>query len=81
MRVLNKKTVKVVRIEYSVRNTGVTADDIRDFVRNALGVDCFVAIHPGRVKIVLSSPVPESALETIDSYLKEHMDGVRVVTM
>ena len=71
---------KYMRVEYSVKNVGKTADDVRQYINDKLGTECFVALHPNRLKITFSSPVPEEGLKIVDQYVTEEMDGTRVVT-
>jgi len=71
---------KYMRVEYSVKNVGKTADEVRQYVIDKLGIECFVALHPNRLKITFSSPIPEEGLEIIDQYVIEEFDGTRVVT-
>jgi len=71
---------KYMRVEYSIKNVGKTADDVRQYVIDKLGIECFVALHPNRLKITFSSPVPEEGLKIIDQYVVEEFDGTRVVT-
>jgi len=70
---------KYMRVEYSVKNVGKTADDVRQYINDKLGIECFVALHPNRLKITFSSPIPDKGIKIIDDYVKEEMDGTRVV--
>ena len=72
---------RVYRVEYTVKNTGRTADEIRKFIKDKMSIECFVAVHPNRVKVTFSSAVPESALEILDEYISEQMEGKRIVTL
>jgi len=70
---------KYMRVEYSVKDVGKTADDVRQYINDKLGIECFVALHPNRLKITFSSPVPEEGLKIVDQYVTEELDGTRVV--
>lgn len=71
--------VKYIRVEYSVKNVGKTADEVREYIKEKLGIECFVALHPNRLKITFSSPIPEEGLKLVDKYVTEELDGNRVI--
>ncbi|RLC80664.1 MAG: hypothetical protein DRJ03_21270 [Chloroflexi bacterium] len=65
-------------VEYTIKKTGKTADEIREKIRSELAVDCFVELHPNRLKVHLSSEIPREGVRILDKIIEENLDGRRI---
>lgn len=70
--------VKVSVVHYSVKNTGVTADEVREFIKDKYGIDAYVSLHPLRLIVRFTSPVPEDSLKILDKFVYEKLDGHQI---
>ncbi|RLF43610.1 MAG: hypothetical protein DRN17_06050 [Thermoplasmata archaeon] len=73
--------MKYRRIEYSIKNTGINAEKVREFIRQTYKVDAFVTVYPGRLKIIVSDGISSKKIDKLDNYIREQMDGKRVVAV
>ena len=73
--------MKYRRIEYTIKDTGINAKRIREFIKQTYKVDAFVARYPGRLKIIVSDGISSKKIDKLDNYIKEQMDGKRVVAV
>ena len=66
---------KISIVVYTVKNTGMTADDVRNFIRKTYGIESYVSLHPNRLVIRLSTPVSSSDIKGLHDFISESLDG------
>ena len=57
-----------------------SADEIRKWIIENIGVDCSVQVHPRNTIIVFSKPIKDKDIKKLVEWIKSKMDGKLLIS-
>jgi len=70
--------VRDIILQYRIKDTGKTADDVRKAVIDITKAECYVEVHPGLLRIRFAADIKAEQIKAVDEYVKTEFDGVRI---